>query len=393
MTDTPEPARRRSTRVVALLVAVVVVIAVAAGTVALVAKRSGGGGSSAAQPTPNDSPTLHLSRTSTGGVAAEAAAAGGSTTALGGYDLRGTLSTSTSKGVVIDASSSTATRAQVTALLQALGMGGVTPTQVDGGWTARGTAHGQPAAFALDETGGNVWQFARGAGANCLAVSPGSAPGTSSSCTAVNARGATATAPSRAALVKAAGGVFSIVGVTPGTGLTVHDADGVAYLDVPLTVEGLPVVGVDLSVGADADGLTSAIGWLHPSFSTVGSYPLVSARTAYGQLAVAPVPALGIACPAGKPCPTPAPQVVTAARLAWLTSRDSNRTVLVPAWQFEVDGFYDPAVVAVSPSYLGQPTTNPTPAGSAGVATGAPGSAPASTAEPPAPPLPATTPN
>jgi len=399
-----EPVGRMSRRrtVIAAVLATALALGVLGGTVALLTHDT-----SSTPPSVNSSPVLNLTRTSNGASSTNAAASVAGA-GFSGYQLDGTLSTDTGEGVVVDPSGSTATQAQIDALLSALGASSLTAKQVDGGWTAEGTVRGEPANFALDERAGNVWQYVRGAQGGCLSISPGAAPDAAISCGAVasavtpptsgTAPDGTATVHptpaeppsiSRADLVAQAAALFTLVGVQPGNGLQSSSGGGVTYLDVPLTVEGLPVVDVTLSVAGDATGLVSASGWLDPSFAPVGKYPLISARAGYDDLLAQPQPAIGIAQPyCGKDgCPTPAPQKVTAARLAWLTSRTDDHVVLVPAWQYEVDGFYGPAVVAIAPQYLATPTPAPGPTNGSGAATGpsassAPGSAGGGSPEP-----------
>jgi hypothetical protein len=342
--------RKRRLRIIAVIAAAALLASTVITTIVLVQSTNDD-----SEPAPPDlSPTLTLSRTSNVYSGELASAAG-----LGGYRLAGSLSADTStQGVVIDASRSSVTRDQVNELLDALGVD-ARPEKVDGGWTARGTAAGEPAAFALDETAGNVWQFARGEQADCLTIAPGGNPDTGTcSIDAPPPGEAGAKGPGRESLLRTADGVFDLVGIRPGEGLNVQDSGGVTYLDVPLTVEGLPVVDATLSVAADDAGLVSGFGWLTPSFATVGRYPLTTQQDAYERLLAQPVPEIARACPEGEVCPEPTAQPVTAVRLAWLTSRDSGRSLLVPAWQFEVDGFYGPAVVAIPDRYLAAPPTD-----------------------------------
>lgn len=326
----------RNGRLIAALLAVVLVAGVVVGAISVLGGDGDDGSPGASEPEP-----LALTRTSAG------------MEGVSGLVLGGDLPADEIEGVVLDPSTSTVTAAEVSELLAALGMN-AEPQQVPGGWIAEGRSRGEPAAFALDESTGNVWQFATGDGVDCLSVVPGGRPDEAVSCTATDAR--TGDGPGRAALVRAAGDVFDVVGVRPGKGLRALEGGGVTTLDVPLEVEGLPVVGVTLSVAADEDGLDSAVGWLKPDLRPLGAYPLITARAAFDRLADEPRPepalcalptdAQGRPVPDG-PCRTPAPASVTAARVAWLPSFDGSRTLLVPAWQFEADGFYGPTRVAL----------------------------------------------
>jgi len=335
--------RDRRTRMIAIGTVLLLVVGLVGALAAVVGGTDGDGGT-----TTGDSPVLSLSRTSNVGTLT----AGSSTSWTLGAALP---AGDPGDGVVVDPSASTVTEAQVRTLLDALGLD-AEPRQVDGGWTARGRVHGERAAFALDETAGNVWQYARGDLADCLAVQPGASPDASTSCTTTNDATSTTkqAGPGRAALDHAAKNLFETIGVTPGKGLRAHE-DGAdsTVLDVPLTVEGLPVVDVALSVAVDEHGISSASGWYEPSFAPLGEYPLVTAAEGLTRLQAEPVPEIATACATGTSCPSPTPAPVTGARLAWLTSRDGDRTVLVPAWQFEADGYYGPAVVAVDAAHLG----------------------------------------
>lgn len=359
--------RDRRRVLIAWFTVLVLVVGLGGAAVALAV----GGGSDDEPQTVDTSPVLQLSRTSSVGLA------GDSNTGYSGYQLDATLDQSTGEGVVISPAGSTIAEAKVDALLAALGMKDPVVTQVTGGWKATGTSDGQKASFALDERAGNLWQYARGDLADCLTISPGAQPDDSVSCAAAAPSTTTQAGPGKAALLKDAKDLFALVGVTPGTGLRANDdGSGATYLEVPLTVEGLPVVDVNLSVGVDDGGIVSALGLLDPSYTTVGKYPLISARTGFDQLGEQPVPAIARDCTGeAADCASPKPAKVTAARLAWMTSQNDGLTVLVPAWQFEVDGFYGPAVVAVSPQYLGgSDPGSPEPGSGAGQASSVPGS-------------------
>jgi hypothetical protein len=335
----------RNGRLLAALVAGVLVIGVVIGAVSALGGGDGGDGTS-----PSEPEALSLTRTSAGleGVT--------------GLVLGGDLSEDAVEGVVLDPSGSSVTADEVAELLAALGMN-AQPEQADGGWVARGPARGEPAAFALDETTGNVWQFATGDDVDCLSVVPGGRPEDSVSCAAAD--DVTGDGPGRAATLRAADDVFDVVGVRPGKGLRALNGGGTTTIDVPLEVEDLPVVGVTLSVSADENGLDSAVGWLRPDLRPLGAYPLVTAQEAFDLLADEPRPepelcalptdAQGDPIPDG-PCETPSPTTVTAARLAWLPSFDGTRTLLVPAWQFEADGFYGPTRVALTEENLRPPS-------------------------------------
>ena len=97
-----------------------------------------------------------------------------------------------------------------------------------------------------------------------------------------------------------------------------------------------------------------------------------------------PQPEIAIACVQGRVCPGVGPRVVTGAHLGLMLASDAGAPVLVPAWLFTIKGSDDPvAVVAVDPSYLGDPAPgrsdgassppNPATSATAPGATSAPG--------------------
>lgn len=168
-------------------------------------------------------------------------------------------------------------------------------------------------------------------------------------------------------VLSTAGPVFDAVG------LDVGDArvDGATAVVDPV-VGGLPTWGLSTRVAVAADGsITDATGWL---VGTVrgDTYPLRTARQVYDELPPLPRPA--IACPVGPSgedgCPEPQPVQVTGARRGLAVYPQLEGTpVLVPAWLFAVKGSSEPVVgIAVDARYLdtgGEPSTRPTPGGSA----------------------------
>jgi hypothetical protein len=199
----------------------------------------------------------------------------------------------------------------------------------------------------------------------------------------------------------------------------VEVGDPYSSLTVSPTIDGMPTQGLETSVQADVKGITSASGRLtqptagqtyplrtakaafqalkdqpqpeysmycgiapdsvdpKPSAQSKGSSPATGSGTAtVNTTAPAPVPPAPVpptkpgAVPVPKPCPTPVPTRVTGARLGLLVtweslpaSRGGEDEIVVPAWFFSISSPTDwaagPTMIAIAPSLLAGPVTQP----------------------------------
>jgi hypothetical protein len=119
-------------------------------------------------------------------------------------------------------------------------------------------------------------------------------------------------------------------------------------------VDARPTTGLATAVTVSSSGITAANGRLGRPVR-LGSYPLVSAGTAYRSLLARPR-ILAEVCrlaPDGHSCVPPAPTTVTGATLGLAFEPAKEGPVLVPAWLFTVRGSDDPlVVVALQPRFL-----------------------------------------
>ena len=147
------------------------------------------------------------------------------------------------------------------------------------------------------------------------------------------------------------------------------------YLDVPLDRRG-PAGGRrdTCRCRRDRRGLASALGLARAGVHADRPLPAGRRPGAAPARRRSRCPTIASGCTdrVRRAAPTRHRAKVTAARIAWLPPNDGS-TVLVPAWQFEVDGFYGPAVVAVDPQCLATPARRRSGRRAAGPRLAAPG--------------------
>jgi hypothetical protein len=266
------------------------------------------------------------------------------------YVLRGTLPTTPTTGIVwrVDRVSDSAER--TAALAKALGLTGAVTRDAEG-WTVRdGNAQ-----VRVYDTPGSPWGYAADVKAwgGCAPIPPEGyrVSGAVSSC----AIDGTATgAPSSAQVRSLAGPVLAAVGLTySGSGAT---GDGpLRSLSVDPTVDGFATTGFTTTIEAQSSGVVMAGGWLAPTehaLTSVGTYPLRSAKDAFDGLQTFAVPE--IACAPTASCPVEGPVDITGATYGLQGSwEDGTVPLLVPSWSFlTTAGDVGPVQGAVARRYV-----------------------------------------
>lgn len=181
--------------------------------------------------------------------------------------------------------------------------------------------------------------------------------------------------------------VTAIDGVAPPPGaVTVTFGAPITTVTVDRFLGTTRTSGWATTLGIDEAGVVrTASGWL-PGATKGQRYPLISATDAYGLLQNRPRPLVAEVCMIRRDgkhgCATPPPTVITGASLGLLLDHDGNRTILVPAWLFSVQGA-DPAPlaqIAIDPSYLAPPSPLDVGGVNSGVNTASPNAIPPATA-------------
>ncbi|MCW2671658.1 MAG: hypothetical protein JWP14_247 [Frankiales bacterium] len=317
-------------------VATFVVVAAVGSTAALLHDDPGG---------PSGPKTLQLA---TGGQGTPARAAAGSN---GDYRLAVTLSGDRPADQrAFTLTSGPADTGVVTALARALKAG--TPVRAGAGWRA--------GDLVVSGKAGQSWSWAPGgASASGGSVSSG---GVATVLPASPVPAPSEPPPVPAGVVRAAARQ-----ILQAVGLDVADATidtspygGSATLDRPGTV------GMTTRVDVDRAGrVTSASGWLGTA-QPGDSYPVVSAKDAFGRLPALAHPDICRLGPGGQGCLPPEPVVITGAELGLSLQPTSHvgtdgttdgGSVLVPSWLFAVGNGTEVAVVAVELRYLAPPPT------------------------------------
>jgi hypothetical protein len=127
------------------------------------------------------------------------------------------------------------------------------------------------------------------------------------------------------------------------------------------TVDGR-AVGLSTRVDVDRQGrITSAGGWLGTELPG-DSYPLISAKDAFGELPMLARPDLCRVAPDGKGCLPPAPTEIVGAELGVsLQPTADGGVVLVPSWLFAIKGGGYVAAVAIEKEYRVAPNASDNP--------------------------------
>ena len=188
--------------------------------------------------------------------------------------------------------------------------------------------------------------------------------------------------------------VLAAVGLDA-TAARVEPGAPTTWVSLDPVVDGLPTTGWATSLTVDAGGTVYADGHLGtPERSD--PYPLISAATAYEQLASQPMPAIG-ACPQPDPalgapvdpavtmpsCGAVRPLVITSVRLGLAPYPEGEDLVLAPTWLFGTADGWGPQVLAIAPEWVTEPSAPPVPEPAP-----APAPAPAPTAPLPTEPVP-----